>query len=102
MAITWSDAFSAIRQALGVIKAAGNIPGVNLIPYVGVITAAAGAIEAGINVGMNVAPYVEAVRETFKGELPSREKLSALDARIKELEAIVSVPLPPPEEGEPD
>ncbi len=102
MVITWKSAFSVIRQALAVVKAAGSIPGVSLIPYVGTITAAAGAIEAGLNMAVNVAPYVEAVRDTFSGGLPSQAKLSALNARIAELEAIVAAPLPPREDGEED
>lgn len=102
MTVSWKGAFDVIQQALSVVAAAGSIPGVNLIPYVGTITAAAGALQAGINAGKNVAPYVEAIQETFKGGLPSASKLSALDARIKELEARVDAPLPPKEEGEPD
>lgn len=99
---SWKRAFDVVQQALGVVAAAGNIPGVNLIPYVGTITAAAGAMQAGLNAGKNIAPYVAAVRETFSDGLPSAEKLSALDAKIAELEAKVAAPLPPKEDGEPD
>ena len=102
MAFDWKKAFAVVNQALGVIASAGDIPGVNLIPYVSVISSAAKAIQVGVNAGVKVAPYIEAIRETFAGGLPTPEKLSALDAKVKELEAIVYADLPPPDDGEPD
>lgn len=98
----WKHAFEAVNQALGIIKAAGSTPGVNLIPYVGTVAAAAGALKAGLNAAVNIAPYVEAIKDTFSGELPSASKLASLDARIAELEALVNAPLPPREDGEPE
>lgn len=102
MSFDWKKAFEVVNTALGVIAGAGDIPGVNLIPYVSVIASAAKAIQMGVNAGIKVAPYIEAIQETFSGGLPTPEKLSALDARIKELEAAVYADLPPPDEGEPD
>lgn len=98
----WKQAFDAVNTALGVINSAGHIPGVNLIPYVGTITAAAGALQAGLNAAVNVAPYVIAIKDTFTGGLPSQAKLDALDAKIAELEAKVDAALPPKEPGEED
>lgn len=99
---TWKRAFEVIQQALGVIHAAGSTPGVNLIPYVGVVASAAGALEAGLNAAVNIAPYVEAIKDTFAGGLPSASKLDALNSKIKELEALVDAALPPREDGEPE
>lgn len=98
----WKRAFEVISDALGVVSAAGSIPGVNLIPYVGTITAAAGAIQSGLNAGRRVQPYLEAVAKTFSGALPTEAERLALDARIADLEARVRAPLPPKEPGEPD
>lgn len=99
----WQQAFDVISSALGVVAGAANIPGVSLIPYVGTIAAAASAIQGAIKIGQNVTPYIEAIKETFSGDgLPTEEKRLALDARIKELEAMIDAPLPPREEGEPE
>jgi hypothetical protein len=102
VAFDWKKAFEVVNQALSAIASAGDIPGVNLIPYVSVISSAAKAIQAGVNAGVKVAPYVEAIRETFAGGLPTPEKIAALDAKIKELEGIVYADLPEPDEGEPE
>lgn len=98
----WKQAFEVVQRALSVVNKFGNLPLVNLIPYVSTITAAAGAVEAGINAGVRVAPYIEAIADTFKDGLPSDEQHRALDERIAELEARVQAPLPPREDGEPE
>lgn len=98
----WKNALSVITNALSVISAAGNTPGLNLLPYVSTIAAAAGAINAGLQVGLNVAPYIEAIADTFAGKLPTEAQRIALNVRIAELEALVDAPLPPKEAGEPD
>lgn len=98
----WKHAFEVVSNALGVVSRAGSIPGVNLIPYVSTIAAAASALKSGIDLGVKVAPYAEAVRETFANGMPTQEKLSALDARIAELRAIIHAPLPAKEDGEED
>lgn len=96
----WKQAFEAVNMALGVISAAGNTPGINLIPYVSTVAVAAGAIKAGLNAAVNVAPYIEAITKTFSGGLPTEAEHAALRAKIAELEAAVDAPLPPREEGE--
>lgn len=98
----WKHAFEVVTYALDVVHSAGDIPGVNLLPYVSTIANAAGTISAGMKVGAKVAPYVDAIQETFKNGLPTEEKRAALDAKIAELRAIVHAPLPPKEEDEPD
>lgn len=99
----WQQAFSVITNALSVISAAGNTPGVNMIPYVSTIAAAASAINAGLNAGMKVAPYIKAIADTYSGGgLPTEAQHTALKAKIAELEAKVDAPLPPKEVGEPD
>lgn len=98
----WKQAFDVINLALGAINAFGNTPGVNLIPYVSTVAAAAGALKAGINAAVNIAPYVAAITNTFSGGLPTPAELAALDAKIAELEALVAAPLPPKEDGEED
>lgn len=102
MSFDWKHAFEVVSNALSVISAAGNTPGVNLIPYVGTIAAAAGAINAGLAAGIKVAPYVTAIKDTFINGLPTEEKRQALDAKIADLRAQLHAPLPPPEDGEPD
>lgn len=102
MTIDWKHAFDVVSHALGVISGAGSMPGVNLIPYVSTVAAAAGAINAGLEAGVKVAPYVMAVKETFAHGLPTKDKLDALDSRIAELRSIVQAELPPAEDGEPD
>lgn len=98
----WKQALSVISNALSVISAAGSTPGINLIPYVSTVAAAAGALNAALNAGVKIAPYVEAIKDTFAGGLPTEEKRTALDAKISELEAQLDAPLPPKEDGEPD
>lgn len=96
----WKQAFDVINLALGVISTAGNTPGVNLIPYVSTVAAAAGALKAGLNAAVNIAPYVEAITKTFADGLPTESDRAALDAKIAELEALIDAPLPPKEDGE--
>lgn len=98
----WRQALGVISNALSVISAAGSTPGVNMIPYVTTIAAAATAINAGLNAAVNVAPYITAIRDTFSGGLPTEAQRKSLDDKIKELEAQLDAPLPPKEEGEPD
>lgn len=98
----WKRAFEVVNTALSAIAGAGDIPGVNLVPYVGVVASAAKAIQAGVNIGIKVEPYIEAMAISFKDGLPSQEKLAALDIKIKELEALAYADLPPTEDGETD
>lgn len=96
----WKDAFAVINTALGIIATAGQTPGINLIPFIGTIASAAGTLQAGLNAAVNVAPFIVAISDTFKGGLPTEEQRLALDAKIAELEAKVDAALPPKEEGE--
>lgn len=102
MTIDWKHALEVVSNALGVISSAAAIPGVNLIPYVSTVAVAAGALNAAINAGVKIAPYVAAIKDTFSNGLPTEEKRLALDAKIAELEALVNAPLPPQEAGEPE
>jgi hypothetical protein len=99
---TWKEAFSAINMALGVVQSLADVPGVKLIPHVDTIASAASALQAGLQAGINVAPYVEAVVSTYNGALPTAEDRDALKRKIEELESLVDAPLPPREEGEPE
>lgn len=98
----WKSALAAISQALNVVSQAAGTPGINLIPYVGTVSAAAAALNAALAAGLKVAPYILAISRTFSGGLPDEAQRAELDAKIAELEAKVSAPLPPKEDGEPD
>ena len=91
---------AAVTTALGAISTAGNLPGVNLIPYVSTVANAAGLLQFAIEKGMNVADHIAALRDTFSNGLPSQDKLDALDARIEALRSKLHAPLPPKEDGE--
>lgn len=99
---SWQEAFTVINTALGVISTAGKTPGINMIPYVDIVASAAGAIQAGLNAAVNVAPYIQAVERSFKNGLPSAAERQALATDIAALEAEVDAALPPAEEGEPE
>lgn len=91
---------SAVVTALGAIREAGNLPGVNLIPYVSMVASAAGLLQFAIEKGINVASDIAALGDTFSNGLPSQDKIDALDARIATLRSKLHMPLPPKEEGE--
>ncbi len=91
---------NAVVTALGTISAAGNLPGVNLIPYVSTVASVAGLLQFALEKGINVAGDIAALRETFSNGLPSQDKIDALDARIAVLRAKLHAPLPPKEDGE--
>lgn len=97
---TFSSLLSAVVTALGVIKTAGNLPGINLIPYVSTVANVAGVLQFAIEKGKNVASDIAALKDTFANGLPSQDKLDALDARINALRDKLHAPLPPPEAGE--
>ncbi len=98
----FSKLLDAVMTALNVINTAGNMPGANLIPYVSTIASAAGFLQLAISKGRNVAADIAAFRDTFANGLPSQDKLDALDARIAAARTKLHLPLPSPEEGEPD
>lgn len=98
----FKDLIAAVTGALRVVTTVGNVPGVNLIPYVNTVTSAAEVIAFAIEKGANVASHIAALTETFSGGLPSQDKQDALDAKIGELRTKVHAPLPPKEDGEED
>lgn len=91
---------TAVTTALGAISTAGNLPGVNLIPYVSTVASAAGFLQFAIEKGMNVADDIATLQDTFSNGLPSQDKIDALDARIEALRTKLHAPLPPKEDGE--
>jgi hypothetical protein len=91
---------TAVTTALGAISAAGNLPGVNLIPYVSTVASVAGLLQFALEKGINVASDIAALKDTFSNGLPSQDKIDALNARIAVLRAKLHAPLPPKEDGE--
>jgi hypothetical protein len=102
MSIDWKKAFDVINMALTTVAGAGDIPGVNLIPYVSVVASAAKALQMGINAGIKVEPYIAAIYDTFKNGMPTPEAVAALDIKVNELHAAVQETLPPREDDEPE
>lgn len=98
----FSNLLSAVTMALGVVKTAGNLPGVNLIPYVSTVANVAGVLQFAIEKGQNVAKDIAALKKTFSDGLPSQDKLDELNARIDALRIRLHLPLPEKEEGEED
>lgn len=96
-----SKLLEGIDAALGVVKQVSEIPGADLIPYVGTIKTVIAAVQTGIKLGKDVAPVVEDFIETFSGKVPTAEELAALDARIADRQAKLHAELPPKEDGEP-
>lgn len=92
----------AVSTALGVIKTIADTPGLNVLPYVSVVSSAIGAIQAAAGVGINVIPYVQKLQATFAGGTPSQADIDDLQRQIEELESLVDAALPPKEPGEPD
>lgn len=102
--VDWVKILDTTSTVLGVLGTVANTPGVNMIPYVAVAGAAINALQAAVNAGRNVRPYIEAISSTFGdgSKVPTPEEIAALDDKIAELEAEVQAPLPPAEEGEED
>lgn len=92
----------AAETALSVIAMAGNIPGVDLIPYVGTVLKFVGWGKAAIEAGQIIEPDVTDFVETWTSGLPSEEKCAALDARIAANHAAIQGFTPVAEEGEED
>lgn len=90
----------AAETALKVIETAGNIPGVDLIPYVGTVLKFVGYAKKAIDVGKSIEPDVTDFIDTFSGGMPSEEKRAALDARIATSHAKIQAFRPVAEEGE--
>ena len=97
---TFTSVLGAISTALGAIKSATSIPGINLLPYVSTVNSAVDTIQFVMEKSQSVAGLVTDFTETFSNGLPSQDKLDALDAKIADLRAKVHAPLPAKEEGE--
>jgi hypothetical protein len=98
---TAQQILDTVNTVLNTLKTISNLPGVNMIPYVSTVSGAISAIQAAAAIGINIAPYLTALKDTFSGKTPTQDELDALDMKIVELEALVDEPLPDPEEGEP-
>lgn len=96
------DILEGANNALTFIKSIADTPGVNMLPYVSTVSGAIGLIQAAYGAGKNIQPYVELFKKTFDGNAPTQAELDALNVKTKELEAKIQIPLPPPDEGEPD
>ena len=92
----------AFNSVASVVKTVADTPGVNMIPYATTVSSAIGALQTAVNAGVNILPYVVAIKDTFSGGVPTQAQLDALDAEIARLEALVDAPLPPKEAGEPE
>jgi hypothetical protein len=92
----------AVGTALGTIKAATDLPVVNLIPYVSTVSSVIDVAQLALSQGKNIANLVTDLKDTFSGGLPTDAQLAALDARIATARAKLHAPLPEKEEGEED
>lgn len=99
--LDWRKLLDSVNTALTVIKTVADTPGVNVLPYAALVSSAIGVIQLGIGAGLNVVPYVDALKETFQGGVPTQAQMDALDAKIRELEDKVQAAPPPAEAGEP-
>lgn len=97
------EVLGIVSTSLGVVQKIGQTPGVNLIPYVNVVSSAAGALHVLIDAGQEFAPLALKLKDTFKKDAPppTEEEIAALDADTQaELDKLRA--LPPKEDGEPD
>lgn len=92
----------AAETALGVIEAVGNVPGIDLIPYVGTVTKFIGYAKKAIEFGKEIGPEVADFADAWTNGLPSEEKRAALEARITSNHAEIQGFTPVAEEGEDD
>lgn len=99
--VTINDVLTAVDTALTVIKTIAETPGVNMLPYAGLVSSAITAIQAAERLSINIAPYVIALKDTFSGGVPSQADMDALDQKIALLNAEINAALPPAEPGEP-
>lgn len=94
------EVVSVFNTVASTIRGLAETPGINLIPYATTIAAAVGALQAAVNAGVNILPYVEAIKRTFDGDVPTQAELDALDVEIARLEGLLNAPLPAAEPGE--
>lgn len=97
------EVLGIISTSLGVVQKLGSTPGVNLIPYVNVVSSVAGALDALIGAGLEFEPLALKLKNTFKKDAPppTEEEVAALDADT-EAELAKLRAMPPKEDGEPE
>src|SRR5262249_37412113 len=101
--VTVNQVLDAVSSALNVIKTVAATPGVKLLPYASTISSAVSAIQSAYSAGLNVLPYVLALKETFSGDkTPTHTQIESLNLKIKQLEEEIQAAPPPAEEGEPE
>jgi len=91
-----------VNSVLNTLKEVASLPGVNMIPYVSTVSGAISALQAAAAIGINIAPYLTALKDTFSGGVPTQAEMDALDAKIASLEALVDAPLPDKDPEEPE
>lgn len=91
---------AAVQQALGVITTVTSLPGVDLIPYVATVAKVVKYAQIAIDAGGKVAPYVEALTDSFSNGLPSEAARAELDAKIEAMHAEIQGFKPVAEAGE--
>lgn len=97
-------ALDTTSNVLSVLAQIANTPGINMLPYVSVAATAITALNAAVQAGRNISPYVEAIVATYGDgkKVPTEAELTALDEKIAQLEVEIQKPLSLSEEGEPD
>ncbi len=98
--IDYKSILNAIDNALGVVVSASDIPGVDLIPYVGTIAKVAKYAKLAVDAGIKEAPYVAALTDAFANGLPSEAVRAALDAKIEDMHTQIQGFSPTAEAGE--
>lgn len=101
MTISVTSVLNALNTALGAIKTAADLPGVDIIPYVSTVSSVISLAQLALSQGQNISNLVADLESTFSGGLPTDAQLAALDARIAASRATLHAPLPAPEDGEP-
>lgn len=97
------EVLGIVSTSLGVIQKFGDVPGVNLIPYVNVASSAAGALHLLIDAGLEYEPLANKLKNTFKVDAPppTTAEMADLDADIEQGLAKLGA-MPPKEEDEPE
>jgi hypothetical protein len=99
---TAQQVLDTVNGVLNTLKEIASLPGVNMLPYVNTVSGAISALQAAAAIGVNIAPYLTALKDTFSGGTPTQAEMDALDAKIASLEALVDAPLPDKDPAEPD
>lgn len=97
------EVLGIVSTSLGVVQQLGSVPGVNLIPYVNVVTSVAGALNMLVKAGQNFEPLATKLRDTFRPDAPppTDADLVALEADTEaELAKLRAMPERDPDEPE--